>query len=104
MKRTRRIRAMIAGTAQRPRASVYRSRTRLSIQLIDDTRGHTLLAGRSDAATGATIAAALELGKAIGVQAVQQGVTSVVFDRSGFRYHGRIKAAAEGLRAGGLTL
>lgn len=94
-RRHRRARAKIQGTAGRPRVSVYRSLTRISAQLIDDEAGMTLAA-----AAGTPAEVATELVK----QAAAKGVSQVVFDRSGYNYHGQVKAVADGLRAGGLTV
>lgn len=91
--RRRRIRARISGTAERPRASVFRSLRRLSVQLIDDTTQRTVVSASGEpAAVGATIAAT----------ATKLGIKKVVFDRAGYRYHGRVKAVAEAMRAAGL--
>ena len=94
-KRHTRTRAKVRGTATRPRVSVHRSLTRLNVQLIDDDTGTTLAA-----ATGA----ANDVAGALIEQAKAQGISQLVFDRSGYKYHGRVKAVAEGLRAGGLNL
>ena len=98
-RRQRRIRAKIAGTARRPRLSIFRSNRYLYAQLIDDAAGKTL-ASASD--LGAP-AAARALGESLAAKAKAKKIESVVFDRGGYRYAGRIKALAEGARAGGLT-
>lgn len=97
--RRRRIRAVIAGTAIRPRLSVYRSLRALFVQLIDDTAGKTLLSIRSQEKN---TNAARALGKEIALMALKKKITSVVFDRGGNRYHGVIKALADAAREGGL--
>jgi large subunit ribosomal protein L18 len=104
-KRRRRIRARVVGTAARPRASVFRSRTAISVQLIDDQQGKTLLAVRSAVGTDKNkTEAAGDVGRQVGEAAVSQGISEVVFDRGGYRYHGRVKAVAEGMRAAGVKL
>lgn len=103
--RRRRIRARVRGTAERPRVSVFRSNRLVSVQLIDDEQGRTLLAvaGAAGAADSKT-AQAEQVGRLAAEQAQAAGITKVVFDRAGYRYHGRVKAVAEGLRAGGLQV
>ena len=108
-----RIRTKVLGTAARPRLAVYRSLRQIIAQLVDDTRGCTLLAvtekalppGKAEPVgdRGGKQARAFALGKMIAAQAQKSGITTVVFDRGGFAYHGRIRAFAEGARAGGLT-
>jgi large subunit ribosomal protein L18 len=106
LKRRRRVRARIKGTAERPRLSVYRSNKGVFAQLIDDTKGHTVAAvnwiepelrelGPSDQAKRA--------GELLAERAKSAGVEACVFDRGGYQYHGRIKALAEGAREGGLA-
>ena len=105
-----RVRAKVSGTINRPRLNVFRSSAHIYVQLIDDLEGHTLLAtsdmdeevaGR--AGHGATKSAkARAVGEVIAERAKAAGYDAVVFDRGGFLYHGRIKAVAEGARAGGL--
>ncbi len=94
----------------RPRLSVHRSGKHIYAQVIDDTAGKTVAAAstaekdvRSKLKTGASVDAAQEIGKLIAERAVAQGVKEVVFDRGEFRYHGRVKALAEGAREGGLS-
>ena len=105
-----RVRAKVSGTINRPRLNVFRSNAHIYVQLIDDLEGHTLLAA-SDldedvtgrAGDGATKSArARAVGEVIAERAKAAGYDAVVFDRGGFLYHGRIKAVAEGARAGGL--
>jgi large subunit ribosomal protein L18 len=106
LKRRRRVRARVNGTAERPRLSVYRSNRGIFAQLIDDTEGRTLAAvnwiepelrGLS-AGEQATKAGAL-----LAERAKAAGIESCIFDRSGYRYHGRVKALAEAAREGGLA-
>ena len=104
-KRHKRIRAKIAGTADCPRLSVYRSNAEIYAQLIDDTTGVTLASASSLAlklANGSNIEAAKAVGDALAKTAIAAKMKKVVFDRSGYLYHGRIKALAEAARAGGL--
>ena len=101
----RRIRAKISGTAQRPRLSVFRSNTHIYAQLIDDASGATLAAASThqDGLTeGTRTDAAKAVGQKLAERAKAAGVESAVFDRNGYRYHGRVKALAEGAREGGL--
>lgn len=97
--RQRRIRAVVRGTAKRPRFAVYRSGRALLVQIIDDAAGKTLVSKRS---AGKNAGIAGTLGKEIAVLATKRKITSVVFDRGGNRYHGVIKALAEAAREGGL--
>jgi large subunit ribosomal protein L18 len=107
-KRRQRVRTKlrVKGTT-RPRLSVHRSGRHIYVQVIDDTAGKTVAAASTlekDArsSTGATVAAATAVGKAVAERAKAAGVTSVVFDRGGFLFHGRVKAVADGAREGGL--
>ena len=103
--RHRRVRARVRGTAARPRLAVYRSNTRTYLQLVDDAKGATLLAVNDAELTGKTKRErALAAGKKVAELASKQGIKAIVFDRGGFRYHGRIAAVAEGARAGGLKV
>lgn len=101
-----RIRRTVKGTAERPRLSVFRSNKQIYAQLIDDINGVTLAAASSSAkefgVTGNKVAIANAVGKAIAEKAKASGISSVVFDRGGYLYHGRVKALAEGAREGGL--
>jgi large subunit ribosomal protein L18 len=104
-RRHRRVRGKISGTAERPRLSVARSNKRIYAQLIDDERGHTIAAAGSHEAALRRLskgAAAGEVGKLLAERAKEAGVGRVVFDRGGYKYHGRVKALAEGAREGGL--
>jgi large subunit ribosomal protein L18 len=106
VRRCRGIRKRVAGTPQRPRLAVYRSLQHVYAQIIDDMAGHTLCAASSaEVRTGAAKGKrglAAEVGKALAAKAAAAGIREVVFDRGGFRYHGRIKALADGAREGGL--
>lgn len=103
-----RVRKKVYGTPERPRLNVYRSNKNIAVQIIDDTVGRTLVAASStdaslkDSANGGNIAGAQAVGKLIAEKAQAAGVTSVVFDRGGYLYHGRIKALADAAREGGL--
>jgi large subunit ribosomal protein L18 len=104
-RRHRRVRGRVTGTAERPRLSVARSNKRIYAQLVDDQRGHTMAAAGSheSALRGlAKGAAAGEVGKLLAERATAAGITRVVFDRGGYKYHGRVKALADGAREGGL--
>ena len=107
LKRHKRVRAKISGTAERPRLNVFRSNTNIYAQIIDDTTGVTLVAANSAEkafeGNGGDKAAARAIGKLVAERAVEKGITTVVFDRSGYIYHGRIKELAEGAREGGLN-
>ena len=101
------LRKKIKGTAQSPRLSVYRSNSEIYAQLVDDKGGKTIMAVGSvdktiQSAKTTKIEQAKLVGKMIAEKAVATGITSVVFDRNGFLYHGRIKSLAEGAREGGL--
>ncbi len=108
LRRHRRVRKKIHGTAERPRLAVHRSNKHLSVQLIDDDAGHTLAAASTTeadlraAGTGGSIAAAARVGTLIAERAKAAGVQQVVFDRGGYRYHGRIAAVATAAREAGL--
>jgi large subunit ribosomal protein L18 len=104
-----RIRKRLAGTPERPRLAVYRSQTHIYAQVIDDHAGRTLCSAasvdkdvRSQQKRGANVAAAKAVGTLIAQRAAEKGIGAVVFDRGGFRYHGRIKALADAAREGGL--
>jgi large subunit ribosomal protein L18 len=104
LKRHRRVRVRLSGTAERPRLAVYRSLNHLYAQLIDDMGGRTLASASTVAlkAKGNSMDEAAKVGKAIAEQAKSAGLTKVVFDRGGFLYHGRIKALADAAREAGL--
>jgi len=106
-RRKKGMRKTMSGTPSRPRLSVYRSLQHIYAQLIDDLAGRTVAAASSldvdgVARKGGNVDAAKEIGKALAERAKKAGVSAVVFDRNGFRYHGRVKAVAEGAREGGL--
>ena len=100
------IRKKIGGTAARPRLTVFRSNKNIYAQLVDDLNGHTLAAANSqqDGISGSNPSeTASAVGKALAEAAKEAGIESVVFDRNGYQYHGRVKALAEGAREGGLS-
>jgi large subunit ribosomal protein L18 len=103
-----RVREKVRGSAARPRLAVFRSLTHIYAQLVDDDAGRTLAAASSLEATKDSRAkrteAAKTVGTVLGDRAKQKGVTEAVFDRGGYRYHGRVKALAEGVRAAGVKL
>lgn len=103
----RRIRKKIRGGTERPRMNVYRSLKHIYAQIIDDTRGATLVAASSvekdfPAKAGGNVTGAREVGKRIATRAVEKGIQQVSFDRGGYLYHGRVKALAEAAREAGL--
>jgi large subunit ribosomal protein L18 len=100
-----RIRKKISGTAERPRVSVFRSNTQIYAQVIDDVAGKTLVSASSlELKTkGNKTEVATLVGKNLADKAKSAGVSNVVFDRSGYLFHGRVKALAEGAREGGLN-
>jgi large subunit ribosomal protein L18 len=104
-KRVRRVRAKIHGTSKRPRLSVFRSNRYISAQLFDDDRGITILTvsdKQAKALKGTKTERAEAVGKLFAERAKKKKVKSVIFDRGAYRFHGRVKAFAEGARAGGL--
>jgi large subunit ribosomal protein L18 len=106
LKRRRRVRAKIRGTAERPRIAVFRSNRGIFAQLIDDDAGRTLAAvnwTEADLRDLKPMEQAARAGALIAERAKAAGVETAVFDRGGYRYHGRVKALAEGAREGGLT-
>ena len=106
IKRHKRVRAKISGTAERPRLSVFRSESNIYAQIIDDVAGNTLVAASSVEkafeGNGGNIEAAKKGGAMVAERALQKGIEEVVFDRGGYVYHGRVAALAEGAREGGL--
>ncbi len=105
-RRHRRVRKRVRGTPERPRLAVYRSNRYIYAQVIDDTKGHTLASASSQEPElrGSTlsVATAAKVGELIAVRAKEAGISSVVFDRGGYKYHGRIKALADAAREAGL--
>jgi large subunit ribosomal protein L18 len=108
-RRHKRVRAQIAGTGQRPRLNVFRSLAHIYAQIIDDATGTTLVSAstvdqelRTQMAGKKKAEQAKLVGQAVAQRAAARGLKSVVFDRGGYRYHGRVKAVADGAREGGL--
>lgn len=105
LRRHKRVRKQISGTAARPRLCVYRSLSNIYAQIIDDTAGKTLISASSlefKGKSGGNKEAAKEVGLAVAKKAVEAGITKVVFDRGGYIYHGRVAMLADGAREGGL--
>ena len=106
LKRKIHIRKKISGNAERPRMTVYRSNRSLSIQIIDDEKGHTIASAstleKELEAIKATVEGAAQLGEIMGKRLIEKNINTVVFDRSGYLYHGVVKAVADGARKAGL--
>ena len=109
LKRKKRIRKKLSGIPERPRLSVFRSSRHIYAQIVDDVSGHTLAAASSLEKTSKeqndlknNVAMARFVGKLVGERAVEKGIQSIVFDRNGFLYHGRVRAVSEGAREAGL--
>ena len=106
LKRHIRVRKNISGTAERPRLNVFKSLNHIYAQVIDDTKGVTLVSASSMDKDfnqyGGNCEAAKEVGKLVAAKALEKGIKAVVFDRGGYVYHGRVAALAEGAREGGL--
>jgi len=97
------IRRQLSGTSEKPRLSVFKSNKAIYAQIIDDEKGHTIVAASSkELGNGVNIETAKEVGKKLAEKAGASGVENVVFDRGGYVYHGRVKALADGAREGGL--
>ena len=104
IRRHKRVRAKVSGTAKTPRLCVFRSAKHIYAQLIDDTKQKTILSVNDVAAkkTKGKIDSAKEIGKQLAKAAIEKKIEKVVFDRAGYQYHGRVKAVADGAREGGL--
>jgi large subunit ribosomal protein L18 len=106
IKRHKRVRAKISGTPERPRLNVFRSAANIYAQIIDDVNGVTLVSASSlekdFSCEGTKSDAAMQVGMNVAQRAKAKGIDTVVFDRGGYVYHGRVKALAEGARKGGL--
>ena len=106
-RRHKRVRGKISGTAERPRLNVFRSERHIYAQVIDDTSGRTICSASSVekdfGIPGSNKGGAQKVGKLVAERAVSKGISSVVFDRGGYIYHGRVKELAEAAREGGLT-
>ena len=100
-----RLRGIYKGTAERPRLCVFRSNKQIYAQVIDDVAGNTLVSASSKGITeGTKTEIAAKVGEAVAKKALEAGINTVVFDRNGFLYHGRVKSLADGARKGGLKL
>ncbi len=97
-----RVRKNVAGTAERPRLVVFRSLKHITAQIVDDTTGRTMMTVTSVKLEGKKSEKSVQVGKMIAEKAKAAGVSKVVFDRAGYKYHGRVKAVADGAREGGL--
>lgn len=103
IQRKKRIRAKISGSAERPRLAVFRSLRNISIQAVDDIQNKTLLsAGAKESKLKDNVEGAKKLGKILAEKCLKAKIKEVVFDRAGYKFHGKIKALAEGAREGGL--
>ncbi|MEK7203576.1 MAG: 50S ribosomal protein L18 [Patescibacteria group bacterium] len=104
IRRHKRVRAVVKGTKDRPRLSVFRSANHIYAQLIDDVKSITLLSSSDleEALDKNKSKVAFKVGEILAVKALKKGINNVVFDRGGYKYHGRVKALAEGARQGGL--
>jgi large subunit ribosomal protein L18 len=101
-----RLRKRLRGSSARPRLNVFRSLKHIYAQVVDDSRGHTLVAAGSlekGSGNGGNVAGARDVGKLVAERALAKGIARVVFDRGGYKYHGRVKALAEAAREAGLT-
>lgn len=97
-----RVRKTVAGTPERPRLVVFRSLKHITAQIVDDSTGRTMMTVTSTSMEGKKSDKSVQVGKLIAEKAKAAGVSKVVFDRAGYKYHGRVKAVADGAREGGL--
>lgn len=104
-----RVRKKVSGTPQKPRLNIYKSNTNIYVQIIDDIAGETLVSAstldkdiKAGLSNTSNVEAAKKVGEAIGKKAIEKGIEEVVFDRSGYQYHGSVKELAEAARAAGL--
>ena len=109
-RRKKRIRTKVTGSQEKPRLCVYKSLSQIYVQLVDDLHDKVITGAstlskdiKGEIKSGGNIEAAKKVGKYVGKKAIDMGITKVVFDRNGFKYHGRIKALAEAAREAGLT-
>lgn len=106
VRRHKRVRTKISGTAERPRLCVFRSNANITVQVIDDVKGVTLVSASSvemKLANGGNVEAAKAVGAEVAARALKANISSVVFDRGGYLYHGRVKALADSAREAGLN-
>jgi large subunit ribosomal protein L18 len=108
LKRKIHIRKRVSGTSERPRMTVTRSNRRLSVQIVDDTKGHTLASAstleKDLREIKATVAGGAQLGEIVGKRLLEKNIKTVVFDRNGYLYHGIVKALADGTRKAGIQV
>ena len=107
IRRHKRVRSKISGTAEKPRVSVFKSNQHIFVQFIDDSSNKTIIsskvvAGAKSKVKGSKTEIALKTGEMLAEKAKEVGIKEVIFDRGGFKYHGRVKAVADGLRKGGI--
>jgi len=107
--RHKRLRAKVSGTAERPRISVFRSNRHIFVQFIDDSANKTIMSSKVVASSkskikGGKVDVATKIGEVLAEKAKEAGIKEAIFDRGGFKYHGRVKAVAEGLRKGGIKI
>lgn len=105
MRRHKRVRAKIFGTVEKPRIAVFKSNQYIYAQVVDDESGKTLLSvSDMEVKTGKKSDKALKIGQALAAQMKEKGLLEAVFDRGGFKFHGRVKSIADGLRSGGIKI
>jgi large subunit ribosomal protein L18 len=104
IRRHARVRSLISGTATKPRVSVYRSNAHMYVQVIDDVANKTLVGMSDKALKGTKSERALALGKTVAEAIIKSGVSTALFDRGGYKYHGRVSNVAAGLREAGLKI
>ena len=104
IRRHKRVRAKISGTAERPRVSVFKSNLALRVQVVDDQKANTILSANTDSKKGTKVEQAKELGQRLAKEMKDKKITEAVFDRGGNLYTGRVKAFAESLREGGIKI
>lgn len=104
IRRHARVRSLISGTATKPRVSVYRSNAHMYVQVIDDTVNKTLVGMSDKTLKGTKSERAMQLGKTVAETIIKSGITTALFDRGGYKYHGRVSNVAAGLRAAGLKI
>ncbi len=103
-RRAKRTRSKLFGTAERPRLSVFRSASYIYAQLIDDSKGHTLVSGSTRGLKGTKTETSVALGEMIAKSAKEKGIDAMIFDRGSYIYHGRVKSIAEAVRAAGIKI
>jgi large subunit ribosomal protein L18 len=104
IRRHTRLRAKISGTAERPRVAVFRSNQHTYVQVIDDVAHTTVVSVDDEKMKGTKTEIAGKMGEKVAEKMKEKGISEALFDRGGFKYHGRVKAVAEGLRAGGIKI